>query len=208
MDLHPQQEALEKAVRAGPPEQWNIKDGDTLVSVLVVPLPDVDQAIVHSPLIRYSPILINTKHAAYAKNMGELTEMISTSQEGFIDGTHLTFMWLWMFEKGVLDLKRDNGPVMTTFITVDVRPWRLALAEGIDDTIKRRLMLTHKLPFLRGNLEFTEYVLMDDLAKFAATYGHQETPHVDVQAQRITDLKREIKEAEAELAGPKTVGKD
>ncbi len=207
MDLHPQQEALENAVRPGPPERWNIKDGDTLVSVLVVPLPDVDQAIVHSPLIRYSPILIDTKHASYAKDMNELRDMILTGIDGIIDGSHLTFLWLWVFEKGVLDLEANNGRVMSPF-TVDVQPWRLALAEGIDDTTKRRLMLTHKLPFLREKLEFTQYTLMDDLAKFAATYGHQEPPHVDVQAQRVTDLKREIREAEAELAGPKTAGKD
>ena len=188
---------LEKAVRAGSPERWNVVDEDKHLSILLVPLPAVNQVIVHSALIRYSPVLIDTQHASYAKNNGELKEMISTLDSGYIDEAHLAFLWLWLFEKEVLT---REARLVVGAATVNVHPWRLALAAGIDDGVKRHLDLENKLPFLERDLNgYNDTIDYERVT--AQKYGPSPRREQDIAfwEQKVEELSRAIQETQDEL---------
>lgn len=189
---------VQRAVRAGTPETWDIEDGDTRLSVLVVPLPDVDQAIVHSSLLAGSPILINTRLSVpYCENLEEVRRLLDMPVWR-IDGTHLTFIWMWQSEQDVL--KQEKLRRLPPH-TINVTPWHLALTDGIDDKRKRRLALQHKLPFLEKDLKGTEETLKED-NESAAKPGPPNQfldDSIHLLSERRDELMREIAEARSEL---------
>lgn len=168
---------LELAVRAGTSEVWTIKDEGSCLYILVVPLPGAKQAIVHSHTLQNSPFLINTQHATYAKNVEELSDVILQTHSSFVDGSHLAFLWLWLFENDVLELERRQT-IWSSTTEVNVEPWRLALTIGIDDVARHRLLLKHKLPFLVRKLGYTTDTLVSDRTD-AKKHGYTDNHHLE-----------------------------
>ncbi len=188
----------QKAVRADNPERWDVKDGDDADekhSILVIRLPAVHQAIVHSSRIQDAPILINTP-VDYAKTMEDFNAMVTMdiSPSRCITDTQLAFLWLWMYEHAVLD--REEMMVVGC-ATVDVRPWRLALLAGMDDRVKRRLALQHELPFKMRHLKGYQDSIEEE--RKDAEYVEQWAADIKVWEQRAGFLTREIQEMQDEL---------
>jgi hypothetical protein len=200
---------VQRAVRAGTPETWDIEDGDARISVLVVPLPDAEQAIFHSALLNGSPLVIKARYSSgyYATNLEEVRSLPGIPV-WHNDGTHLTFIWLWLFEHDVLRLEKERRSFPPN--TIDVTPWRLALIEGIDDTRKRRLALQHKLPFLERDLKSTEETLAEDLESAAKPGPPSEflEDSIHVLSERRDELTQEIAEARVELGEEEGVPAD
>ena len=115
-----------------------------------------------------------------------------------IDGTHLTFIWMWLFEQDVLKQEKEwRLPPHT----INVTPWRLALADGIGDTRKRSLALQHKLPFLERSLKGTEETLDEDRESAAKSSPPSQflDDSIHLLSGRRDELTREIAEARSEL---------
>ena len=189
----------QKAVRADGAERWDVKDGDDgdeKHSILVIRLPAVHQAIVHSSRIQDAPILINTP-VDYAKTMEDFNEMVSMEEnQPFITDTQLAFLWIWMYEHAVLD---REAMMVVGCPTVDVRPWRLALLAGMDDRVKRHLALKHELPYKMRSLKGYQDSIRDE-SKDAENATRWEA-HIKIWEQKAAFLVREIQEMQDKLDG-------
>lgn len=194
-------------VEAGTPETWTLTDADTRVHVLVVPLYNADRAIIYTPLIPGSPFVINTRPGRRAETITDVTDIVEQTFSGFVDGTHLAFLWLWMFGQEVLRECTQAQTTLTPFV-INVAPWREALADGITtDKGKQHLASGHKLMLLKQELEHVK-----ELEHVTATLAHDRVAAendgpedqqlldcIELLEARSRELMAKIQKSQAEL---------
>ncbi len=200
------QPKFDERVRANTPEHWLVldRDGTELSFVIIYLSENKDQVIVYSsPMVRPVRVCMGSMPHDWTMEctLDNVARMNNTTIHaiGASDATHVTFMWLVMYGRDVLDGARAQCDSDSDVKVIDIQPWHEALdsKDGMTDNKKKELLVS----YARATLSKTMRVVRSDLEMMIKMNEQHHTPHGDsVVEEKKMKLETLIRE-EAELQG-------